>query len=252
MSIDWSLNCKILQKLIKVYIIFSFLEDKPNLVFKSCSDFLAANLCNPNNSFPQIILNFGRFQQLSEQKLSLDEVVTILGTTIEYVFDFIDDFSFDHEVIAIFGDTATLDHFLIDGVDGRLALVFEISDDGLDLRPCDLLLELVSIFKVEDDLFERYSPSNLWILDSWLVDKVPICVIVLYFEEKRFHGDSLVAKCVESTEDGLQFFPAFLAEDGLLCDLDGFVVKETSDRWSIDEEDIQKLQKSEPIAVFVC
>lgn len=90
-------------------------------------------------------------------------------------------------------------------------------------------MELVSVFKVEDDLFERYCPSYLGILNSWLVDKMSVRVIVLYFEEKRFHGNCLVAKCVKCTEDVLQFFPAFFAEDGLLSDFDGLVIEEASD-----------------------
>ena len=190
---------------------------------------MAANLRDPHNSFPQLILHLRRFQQFSEQKLGLDEVVTVLRAAIEYVFDLIDDFSLDHKVVAILGDTATLDHFLIDDVDSWLAFVLEISDDGLYLRPRDLLLEPVSVLKVEYDLFEGNGPSYFGILDGWLVDQMSVRIIVLDLEEKRFHGDGLVAEGVQGAEDVLQFFPAFLAEDALLCDLDGFVVEEAGD-----------------------
>lgn len=78
-----------------------------------------------------------------------------------------------------------------------------------------------------------------------------ICVIVLYFEEKGLHRNGFVSKCIKCTKDAFEFFPAFLTEDRLLCDFDGFIIEEASDRWAIDEEDIQKFQKSQSVAIFM-
>lgn len=144
-----------------------------------------------------------------------------------------------------------LNHSLIDDVNSWLTFILEVFYNQLYLRPCDLLLELVSIFKVEDDLLKGYGSSYLWILNSWLVDKLSIRIIILDFEEERLHGDGLVSKGIQSTEDVIQFFPTLLGEDALFGYFDGLVVEEASDGGAIDEENIQELKQCEPVAIFM-
>lgn len=107
---------------------------------------MATNLRESHNSFPQIILNFRRLKQLSEKKLGLYKIITVLGTSIEDNLDLIYDFTFDHEVVAVLGDATSFDHPLINDVYGRLTFILEIPYNELYLRPSDLLLKLVSIF----------------------------------------------------------------------------------------------------------
>jgi hypothetical protein len=167
------------------------------------------------------------------------------------VLYFFDNLTTGHEVIAEFCNFSSFNQSFVDGIYSGLGFVLEVFKDLLYFWPCYLFSKLIPVLQVEYDLFHRQSSIDFGVFYSWLVDELPIGMVVLYLEEEWSHINGLVAESIQGAEDLLQLLPALLIQNASFGDFDRFIVIECGQVWTIDKEDIQELKQSKLVAVLV-
>lgn len=158
------------------------------------------------------------------------------------MFYFFDYFAAYHEVIAEFCNFSSFNQSFVDDIYSWLCFIPKIFKYLLDFWPSYFLSKLIPVFQVEYDLFHWQGPADFGVFYSWLVDELPIGMVVLYLEEEWSHINGLIAKGIQGAEDLFQLLPALFMQNASFGNFDGIIVIESSEIWTVDKEYIQELK----------